>query len=506
MTNALQGEPTTEPPTQQQTQKQPAAASVSAAVWSYVAASTRRRCHVQTCFMAAMLVVTIVAVYSAGKTQAVSVTPPACRVGRFNAKNTSATELWIHRGAVHRELEEAWNAHLSAAAKSYYVVLGAAGQGKTSAILSWLNGRDNAISVHCDRESNADAVWHGIGQALGGCSGDAAKMFVQHEQPHLIIHLHVGGKKVESPVSAGSAFVSDVGKNWAAYAMLILDLSPRSVNVGLLPPQGSRFSPLHVPEFSLDEARAYVERAGRVVGARFKFDGDSAGVIKLVGRNPLALHTWVVANNMTSAQLRRQFEEKRESAQKTLLQFVKRRDKAAVEELSAVAAAPYDLGVPWKPHAISYDNFHLFPMLRAGLVGSTLYLYYASTVDHEAYKELCDDALKQFVDVVWVHPRTGSGPPFSVTPTANDIDHLKKAIKAEIDVKYPTLIAPDTTIYAPNEAHGDVAVVLPGGAKTKYKKVLDPRELLMRNNGKDDPPYLFELRQARQQRMCIGEQ
>jgi hypothetical protein len=51
----------------------------------------------------------------------------------------------------------------------------------------------------------------------------------------------------------------------------------------------------------------------------------------------------------------------------------------------------------------------------------------------------------------------------------------------------------EVTIYAPDEAHRDVGVVLPGGAKTKYKNMTDPIELLMSYDGKDDPPYLFEL-------------
>jgi hypothetical protein len=90
---------------------------------------------------------------------------------------------------------------------------------------------------------------------------------------------------------------------------------------------------------------------------------------------------------------------------------------------------------------------------------------------------------------VRVYQRTGSGSSFSVTPTADDIDHLKKAIAPDMNPRQQAAI----TIYAPDEAHGDVAVVLPSGATKKYKKVIDSREPLMRNDGKDDPPYLFEL-------------
>jgi hypothetical protein len=53
------------------------------------------------------------------------------------------------------------------------------------------------------------------------------------------------------------------------------------------------------------------------------------------------------------------------------------------------------------------------------------------------------------------------------------------------------IAAPKLTIYAPDEAHGDVEVVLPGGVKKKYKKVIEPDAALEANSAKT--PYLFEL-------------
>jgi hypothetical protein len=66
-------------------------------------------------------------------------------------------------------------------------------------------------------------------------------------------------------------------------------------------------------------------------------------------------------------------------------------------------------------------------------------------------KDLQDNDISQLPMSAWVQPHdadgTATGSAFKVTPTSNDIDALKKAIKAEIGAKYPTLIAPDIKIY-----------------------------------------------------------
>jgi hypothetical protein len=137
------------------------------------------------------------------------------------------------------------------------------------------------------------------------------------------------------------------------------------------------------------------------------------------------------------------------------------------------------------------------------------------------------------VYVQQVVSNVAEGNVFSVdmTPTHNfDIDHLKDAIKAKMAPDLDGIAAPKLTIYAPDGAHGGVEVVLPGdvkknfkkvtkqstdapveergdvevlllhdlevlpgGVKKKYKKVTDPKEELRANDGKNDPPYLFEL-------------
>ena len=64
--------------------------------------------------------------------------------------------------------------------------------------------------------------------------------------------------------------------------------------------------------------------------------------------------------------------------------------------------------------------------------------------------------------------------PFKVTPAGSVVDDLKKAIKAEVGPKYPSLIAPDITILNP----GTTTVANPGqpwGTSTAGE------------------PYLFEL-------------
>ena len=74
--------------------------------------------------------------------------------------------------------------------------------------------------------------------------------------------------------------------------------------------------------------------------------------------------------------------------------------------------------------------------------------------------------------------RATIGSAFSVSvPTADqqNIDHLKKAIKAEIGPKYPTLIAPDLIIYKPGE-----------------DKAVSKQSTLLESN-KEETPYEFAL-------------
>jgi hypothetical protein len=67
-----------------------------------------------------------------------------------------------------------------------------------------------------------------------------------------------------------------------------------------------------------------------------------------------------------------------------------------------------------------------------------------------------------------------------------DVGHLKKAIAPDMNPRQQA----DITIYAPDEAHGEL-VVLPGGAQMKYKKVTKQSTALEANT--EETPYLFEL-------------
>jgi hypothetical protein len=84
--------------------------------------------------------------------------------------------------------------------------------------------------------------------------------------------------------------------------------------------------------------------------------------------------------------------------------------------------------------------------------------------------------------------RTVDGSCFSVVPTANNVDHLKKAIKPAWNDD-PAMQA-SITIYAP-DPDGDVEVVLPGDVKAKYTTVTKQSTALVANT--EDTPYLFEL-------------
>jgi len=79
---------------------------------------------------------------------------------------------------------------------------------------------------------------------------------------------------------------------------------------------------------------------------------------------------------------------------------------------------------------------------------------------------------------VWVQLRDSLGAligqPFEVTPTRFHVDGLKKAIKAELGPKYPLLVAPDLTIFAP----GTTAPAKPSSALCETT---------------DDAPFLFQL-------------
>jgi hypothetical protein len=85
--------------------------------------------------------------------------------------------------------------------------------------------------------------------------------------------------------------------------------------------------------------------------------------------------------------------------------------------------------------------------------------------------------------------------PVDMPPTHDfNAAHLKDAIKAEWDANKDTkLDALTLTVYASDEARGGVKVTMPSGDKRWYKKVPDPKAALRVNEGKDDPPYLFEL-------------
>jgi hypothetical protein len=89
--------------------------------------------------------------------------------------------------------------------------------------------------------------------------------------------------------------------------------------------------------------------------------------------------------------------------------------------------------------------------------------------------------------------RSFIGQAFPVPPITNNVAYLKDSIKAKMPNALKDVDAHALTIYAPSdEAHGDVKVLLPGGVEKMYKKVTDPKESLVCNDGKDDPPYLFE--------------
>jgi hypothetical protein len=79
--------------------------------------------------------------------------------------------------------------------------------------------------------------------------------------------------------------------------------------------------------------------------------------------------------------------------------------------------------------------------------------------------------------VVWVQQR-GRPYPFKVTPTGNDVDALKVAIKAELEANLPriTVNAIEMRIYPPGG--GDAAA--------------RPSQALVANTA-DDAPYLFAL-------------
>jgi hypothetical protein len=96
-----------------------------------------------------------------------------------------------------------------------------------------------------------------------------------------------------------------------------------------------------------------------------------------------------------------------------------------------------------------------------------------------------------WVQMVQTGDQTGKvqGNAFSVAPTANDVDHLKDAIKAKA-ASTVTCDAFQLTIYAP-DPDGDVEVVLPGGVKAKYKEVTKQSTTLTANTA--NTPYLFEL-------------
>ena len=83
------------------------------------------------------------------------------------------------------------------------------------------------------------------------------------------------------------------------------------------------------------------------------------------------------------------------------------------------------------------------------LVHCDLHIYYTAN-----RVELVVPATAALPVAIWVQQRDRSGAPvgpaFKVSPAVNDVDALKKAIKAELSPKFPTLFAPEITIYAPD--------------------------------------------------------
>ena len=84
---------------------------------------------------------------------------------------------------------------------------------------------------------------------------------------------------------------------------------------------------------------------------------------------------------------------------------------------------------------------------------------------------------------VWVRQRDPHGQQlvgsaFKVTPSTNDIDSLKKAIKVEIGPKYPCLIGPDIAILTPTK-------------DGKWEGIVEPDTTLQLNT--PGQPYAFQL-------------
>jgi len=83
---------------------------------------------------------------------------------------------------------------------------------------------------------------------------------------------------------------------------------------------------------------------------------------------------------------------------------------------------------------------------------------------------------------IWVQQCDASNSPigsaFKVSPTSSDVDGLKKAIKAELGPKYPSLVVPDIKIFVPGTtAHAKASLPLTESSEEK--------------------PYLFELQKQK---------
>lgn len=318
-----------------------------------------------------------------------------CAMPSFEPKHP---DFFVPRPAVYERFDEAYRNHEGATDKPCFVVYGATGSGKTKAIHAWLSSRGhvknkNVISVMCDRTSNGWMIWRQIGVTLQGCSPEDAQLFVVKNRP--ILHLTVNSEDKDSP-NAGKAFLN-IGRNFAEYSFIILDLSPRSVDVTNLPPQGTRFEPLVVPEFNVSEAVEFLSKANQsnpfprwLPRAAHNGKNDTLANQTMrriaevtVGTNPLKLYV-MVKTNITEEFLENERNNSLEDARKKLAKLTAE-ERRVIRDLVSVA---YDDGIRWPTHTIMPAEFHRFPMLRSLLHGkleAQWRLYFRSVVEHYAY-------------------------------------------------------------------------------------------------------------------------
>jgi hypothetical protein len=341
----------------------------------------------------------------------------------------------INRTSLHKHLDTAFESSVEHT-KQFVVALGAKGVGKSTAIGEWLDGKRCVVQASADRSHSAEMIYGRIAEGLNcrhPAEGPALlRSVVKLCDGRLIVHVDIAaGEKHQQLASIN---LINMARRWSTAehsAFFILDASPHAIDPERVRAERGRIYVLQVDDFTQSEGETYVrENLGPV------HETMRDAVFHLVGLRPLMLFDLIrlgrfsingadaaVADELLTHQ--RSFDE---------------HPQCVMSMIRQGAASSADC-------VISADTVYDFRWIRYSLVNGSIRFHFHSTAVLRAAEKWAIGYTPPRAPApaaVWVTVRASNSPPFSVAPTANDVDHLKKAIKAE---KTPRLdhIAADLT-------------------------------------------------------------